>query len=61
MGKFSEKSGIGMRENGKNRIGSVGAPARGRVAFARVKVVLARVGVGPGQKSGPFFSTKGRD
>ena len=61
MGKFPEKSGIGMRENWKNRLGSVGVSARGRVVFARVKVVLARVGVGTGQENRPIFSTKERD
>ena len=61
MGKFSEKGGIKMERNGKNGVGLGGASARGRVAFARVKVVLARVGVGTGPEKGSFFSTKERD
>ena len=44
-----------MERNGKNGVGLGGASARGRVAFARVKVVLARVGVGTGQEKEPFF------
>ena len=61
MKKFPENDGIKMARNGKNQNGSAGPPARIRVGFARVEVVLARVGVGTGQEIWPFFSTKRLD
>ena len=57
MKKFPENDGIKMARNGKNQNGPVGPPARIRVGFARVEVVLARGGVGTGQEIWPFFST----
>ena len=57
MEKLPENGGIKIARNGKNQDGPMGPPARVQVGFARVKVVLARVGVGTGQEKWPFFST----
>ena len=54
---YREIPGIKVVNNGKNGRGVLGCRARAGVVFARVEVVLARVGVGIGQAGGTGFST----